>query len=348
MIDWDLAVRTADRLVPPGPRISEREARAAVAELRDAAHRATELVTATSRLEAPDDRRGPLVVDRRGWIEANTASFSQLFDPVVERLTHRPGKPPPSRLADAVGGKATGVEIGTVMAFLAARVLGQYEPAIGRPAREARLLLVAPNVVDVERRLELDPSDFRLWVCLHEETHRVQFGAVPWLRDHVLGLQRDLVTDLSGTLDGFGEILRTVVRRLPEAVSAGGLGLGGLVLDDAARARLAQVNAVMALLEGHADVVMDDVGPAHVRSVEKIRHRFDARREGIGPVDVLVRRLLGVEAKMAQYRDGAAFVRGVQARVGVDGFNRVWSSPDTLPTTDELLEPGRWLARIGF
>lgn len=346
MIDWRLAVRTADRLVPAGPRIPADDARAAVAELREASRRATVLVTQTSRLVAPPDHRGPLVVDRRGWIEANAASFAALFDPVVERLTNRPGKPPPSRLAQSVSGKATGAEIGTLMAFLASRVLGQYEPAIGRPADEARLLLVAPNVVDVERRLELDPSDFRLWVCLHEETHRVQFTAVPWLRDHVLGLQRDLVADLSGTLEGFGEVLRAVVKRLPDAVAKGGLGLGELMLDDDTRARLAEVNAVMALLEGHADVVMDDVGPAHVGSVDVIRKRFDSRREGIGPVDVLVRRLLGVEAKMAQYRDGAAFVRAVQAQVGVDGFNNVWTSPETLPTSEELLEPGRWLARV--
>ncbi|MDO5698174.1 MAG: zinc-dependent metalloprotease [Dermatophilus congolensis] len=346
MIDWSLATRTADRLVPPGPRIPADEARAAVAELREASRRATVLVTETSRLEAPADDRGPLVVNRRGWVEANAASFSQLFDPVVERLTHRPGKPVPSRIAQKVSGKVTGAEIGTLMAFLAARVLGQYEPAIGRPADEARLLLVAPNVVDVEQRLDLSPTDFRLWVCLHEETHRVQFTAVPWLRDHVLGLQQDLVTDLSGTLEGFGEILRTVVKRLPDAVAAGGLGLGELMLTDETRARLTEVNAVMALLEGHADVVMDDVGPAHVPSVDVIRTRFDSRREGIGPVDVLIRRLLGVEAKMAQYRDGAAFVRAVQAKVGVDGFNRVWTSPETLPTSAELLDPSLWLARV--
>ncbi len=346
MIDWSLAVRTADRLVPAGPKISAEEAQAAVAELRHASGRATELVTQTARLEAPLDDRGPLIVDRRGWIEVNAASFSQLFDPMVEKLTNRPGKPAPSRVVRTVSGKATGAEIGTLMAFLSTRVLGQFEPAIGRPASAARLLLVAPNVVDVEQQLEFDPTDFRLWVCLHEETHRVQFTAVPWLRDHVLGLQRDLVADVSGTLEGFGEIVRTVARRLPDAVAAGGLGLGELLLDDATRARLAEVNAVMALLEGHADVVMDDVGPAHVPSVDYIRRRFDSRREGIGPLDVLVRRLLGVEAKMAQYRDGAAFVRAVQARVGVDGFNRVWSSPQTLPTSEELLDPAMWLARV--
>ncbi len=347
MIDWELAAATARSLSPPGPCVPAGEARGAVRELRACARRASELIGGIAGLSAPWDERGVLVVDRSGWIGASTSSFAYLFDPVVEGLLTREKGRAPSRWARTAAARATAVEVGSLLGFLATRVLGQYEPAAGRPAAQARLLLVAPNVVETERRLGLHPADFRLWVCLHEETHRVQFSAVPWLREHVLGLQRDLVTGLTGTVGDLGPVLRELTGRLPRVLAPGGMGLGELVLDEPARERLLRINAVMALLEGHADVVMDAVSPVHVPSVATIRARFDARRRGLGMLDVVLRRLLGVEAKMAQYRDGAAFVRAVQARCGVAGFNRVWESPDLLPHVGELLEPERWLRRAG-
>jgi len=207
-------------------------------------------------------------------------------------------------------------------------------------------LLVAPYLLQVQRDLDLDAADFRAWVCLHEETHRVQFTAVPWLREHLIAGSRALVVDLAPDPDRLQELVKGVGARLREAVSEGGLGLADLLTTPEQRAELAQLTAVMSLLEGHADVVMDDVGPAHVPSVAVIRERFERRRDGVGLLDKVLRRLLGLEAKMRQYRDGARFVRAVQDQVGVDGFNAVWTAPDTLPSPAEIADPGAWVRRI--
>ena len=286
-----------------------------------------------------------MIVDRPTWVDVNVASFAGLMDPVLNRLVDRPGRPM-ARPMRAAGGAVSGVEVGGLLTFMATKVLGQYDIAPAGTMQDARLLLVAPNVVDAERAMGVDPRDFRLWVCLHEETHRVQFTAHPWLREHLLERSRTLVDDLAPDLDTFRERFGTIVRGVPEAFQAGGSGLLTLFTTPEQRERVESLTAIMSLLEGHADVVMDDVGPRIVPSVAQIRARFERRRDGLGPLDVLLRRVLGLEAKMRQYREGAAFVRGVIDRVGVDDFNAVWTSPQTLPTAAEITDPPRWIARV--
>ena len=229
------------------------------------------------------------------------------------------------------------------MAFLAGKILGQYDIA---PQGTPQLLLVAPNLVAIQRELDVDAADFRAWVCMHEETHRVQFTAVPWLREHMITQAQSLVRDMTPTPSELTARTQEVLRRIPEAFSGRGGGLAELFATSAQRERIAAVTAVMSLLEGHADVVMDEVGPSVIPSVEEIRSRFEGRRGGASALDKLLRRLLGLDAKLAQYRDGAAFVRGVQAEVGVDGFNAVWSSPDTLPRPAEIHDPLAWVRRV--
>lgn len=344
-VDWNLARSTARRLTPPGPAVSTAEAARAVAELRDAAARAHGPVAETARLATPPDLPPAMVVDRPTWVDVNTTSFAGLMDPVVSRLVDRPGRPMPRPMRKA-GGAVSGVEVGSLLTFMATKVLGQYDIAPAGTIDDARLLLVAPNVVDAELAMGVNPTDFRLWVCLHEETHRVQFTANPWLREHMIGRSRTLLDDLAPDLDTLRERLGTIVRGAPEAFKEGGNGLVTLFTTPEQRERLESLTAVMSLLEGHADVVMDDVGPRIVPSVAEIRAKFERRRDGLGPVDVLLRRVLGLEAKMRQYRDGAAFVRGVIDRVGVDDFNAVWTSPETLPTAAEIADPQRWVARV--
>jgi coenzyme F420 biosynthesis associated uncharacterized protein len=344
LVDWDLAVRTASRLVRPGPQVSRTEAADVVGQLRDFAARSTGHVAATTRLATrPGDN--VLVVDRPGWVQANVAAFRAMLAPVVEEAVAR-RKHAPSPLVSAVGRRVTGAEVGSLLSFLASRVLGQYDafdPGGGR------LLLVAPNVVHVEREMDVDPTDFRLWVCLHEETHRVQFEASPWLRDHMLGRIHSLVGDLLGEPGAVLERLTSGLRNLPDLLrgsEGSGAGLLDLVQTPEQRRALAEVTAVMSLLEGHADVVMDDVGPSVVRTVDEIRRKFTQRRAGRGAVDQLLRRLLGLDAKMRQYADGAKFVRGAIDSVGVDGFNAVWSAPEHLPTPEEISAPRAWVHRV--
>ena len=339
-IDWQLARRTGHRIVKDGPSVTEGEAHAAVEDLRGAAARAHQPVADTARLHAPDGASPVHVVDRKRWIDTNVQSMSQLLTPVLDQLT---SKRPPSATARRISGKITGTETGAVMGYVASRVLGQYDLA---PGGTPSLLLVAPNIVQVERQLDLDSHDFRLWVCLHEETHRVQFTAVPWLRDHLIERARGLMTDLVPDPEALQQRLQNIAGRLPDMLREGGQGIADLVATPEQRAEMAAVTAVMSLLEGHADVVMDEVGPQVVPTVAHIREKFDARRQGAGGVDRLLRRLLGLEAKMRQYRDGAVFVRSVVDTVGIDGFNAIWTSPETLPSAAEIERPQAWVARV--
>jgi len=340
-VDWEFAKATGRRLVPAGPRVTSAQAHAAVSELREAARRSREPVAETARMHAPAAADPALVLDRPGWIDANVDSLRSMLEPVIAAMTAKRATPSP--LVQSVGGKVTGGETGALMSFLASKVLGQYDLA---PDGTPRLLLIAPNIVHTEAELGVDPSDFRLWVCLHEETHRVQFTAVPWLREHLIGAARGLSLDLMPDPDQLSARLEQLARNLPQAVRQGGPGLAELLATPEQREQIARLTAVMALLEGHADVVMDDVGPKVVPSVEQIRTRFQRRREGVGGLDRFLRRLLGLEAKMRQYRDGAAFVRAVTSSVGVDGFNAVWTSPETLPLPAEITEPGAWVRRV--
>jgi coenzyme F420 biosynthesis associated uncharacterized protein len=340
LVDWDMAAATARRLARPGPEVSASEAAEVVAALRSGATVARAHVAAVTRLDAPADGAQVLVVDRPGWIDANLAMLRGMLEPVVERLGSRRM---PSALVSSVGSRITGAEAGGLLALLSGKVLGQYDIA---PGGEPRLLLVAPNIVAVERELGVDPADFRLWVCLHEETHRVQFTAVPWLREHVLSEAQGLAADLLPDAASLSQRLEDLVRALPEVVRGEGGSLTEVLATPAQRERLARLTAVMSLLEGHADVVMDDVGPQVVESVAEIRGRFQARRAGRGGADRLLRKLLGLEAKMRQYRDGARFVRAVVEAVGMDGFNRVWTAPQTLPLPAEIEDPQAWLARV--
>ncbi|MEP7333853.1 MAG: zinc-dependent metalloprotease [Terracoccus sp.] len=340
-VDYSFAKKTGRTLVKAGPQVTRAEANDIVADLRAAAAEATAPVAETSDLHAPHGAPAPLVVDRPGWISANVDSFRALLDPVVDKLAAK-GKSSPGPTAAAIGGKVTGAEMGGLLAFLSSKVLGQYDLA---PGGTPRLLLVAPNIVATERRLQVDPHDFRRWVAMHEETHRLQFTAVPWLRDHLVSESQGLAVDLAPTPEDLTRRFEHLTRNISD-VFGSGEGIAQLFATPEQKARIARLTAVMSLLEGHADVVMDDVGPRVIPSVAEIRRKFDQRRTGAVGIDRILRRLLGLEAKMRQYRDGAAFVRGVTDQVGRDGFNAVWDSAESLPQPTEILDPAAWVRRV--
>jgi coenzyme F420 biosynthesis associated uncharacterized protein len=338
MVDWDLAVSLGSRIAGEGPSISRAEADGVVAELRAGADRSTPLVGEFTGLAAAERTAPVLVVDRPGWIAANADGFATVLAPVVEKLTARKGAP--TGLALALGSRVTGAEVGALLGFLAGKVLGQFDP-FHAPA--GRLLLVAPNIVHVERELGVDPTDFRLWVCLHEETHRVQFTATPWLTDHLLGEMHALADTLEPS-----SLLDDGLSRITDALKGGrdGGSLLDLISSPEQKEIVDRVTGVMSLLEGHADVVMDGVGPSVIPSVAAIRKRFNQRRKGVGPLDRVLRRLLGLDAKMAQYRDGAAFVRAVVDKAGMAEFNAVWERPENLPSKSEIADPQAWISRV--
>jgi coenzyme F420 biosynthesis associated uncharacterized protein len=372
LIDWSVAEATARRLVRPGPAVGPRQAEAAVAELRRSAQAAQAHVRNFAKLDVPDDGSPVLVVGRGGWINANLEAVQELSAPLAEKVRQWREGVVPSGLRSAAGtagAKLTGVELGSLLAYLSHRVLGQFDP-FGPGDGTGRLLLVAPNIVQVERELGVDPTDFRLWVCLHEETHRVQFGAVPWLRDHILGEIGTLITELEVEPAVFIERVKAAIRtvtgtgtpqstrhadetadRVGEAAEpvtrTNELSLLDMVRTPAQRAVIERLTAVMTLLEGHATYVMDGVGPLVVPSVAEISREFGRRRSRsrLRP-EALLRKLLGLDAKMRQYRDGERFVHSVVDEAGIDGFNRVWTSPNTLPTQAEISDPAAWIRRV--
>jgi coenzyme F420 biosynthesis associated uncharacterized protein len=335
LVDWDFAVTVGSRVAGPGPEVSADEAEAAVLELREGAARSTPLVREFTGLHTEAGTAPVLVVDRTGWLRANADGFAKLLSPIVDKLVEKKG--PPSAFAEAVGSRVTGAEVGLMLGFLGSKVLGQFDPF---HAPHGRLLLVAPNIVHVEREIGADPRDFRLWVCLHEETHRVQFTANPWLGDHLMTQMNAVAETIepSAVLDG--------LRRGAEAIRGGGGSVLDLFSSPEQKEILDRVTGVMSLLEGHADVVMDGVGPTVIPSVAQIRKKFNQRRQGVGTLDKMLRRILGLDAKMAQYRDGAVFVRHVVDKVGMADFNAVWSGPDTLPSKAEISDPDAWVARV--
>ncbi|MBL1077333.1 zinc-dependent metalloprotease [Nocardia sp. 2] len=334
-VDWNLAARTGAALVPAGPRVTRYSAEQAVLELAEASKRAEGPVREVSRLiddsPVPDAR----VVDRPGWIQAAADSMAQLTGTGAESGQGR------------FVGKPAGVQAGAMLAFLSTAILGQYDPFSGP---DGTLLLVAPNIMAVERALGVPPSDFRLWVCLHEVTHRVQFSSAPWLAEY-----------MRTNVDTLGEVgdepLADMLGRLVEAVRdrrrgiedpAGGvIGLLRATQPEAQRDALDRLLMLGTLLEGHADHIMDAVGPAVVPSVTRIRAAFDQRRKRpANPVQRLLRALLGMDAKIAQYVRGKKFVDEVVATVGMDAFNTVWTDSETLPRTDEINDPQRWVTRV--
>lgn len=338
-VDWAVAARTANRLLRRGPEVSRSEAFAAVESLRDLADVADEHVRNLTQLD-PGDRLAPTrVVDRSAWVQTNADGMARLLGPLTDRLSRNRG-------GGAVSARLTGAEAGAVLAFLAGKVLGQYD-VFG--SRGGELLLVAPNIVEAERSLGVDPHDFRLWVCLHECTHRLQFTAVPWLVDHmhseVAALTEAIELDpkvLRERLSGAMRELGAAVRGAQEPTD----GLISIVQSPASQVILDRLTAFMSLVEGHAEYVMDAVGPDVVPSVEAIRGRFNKRRQGTNRIDRIVRRLMGLDAKMRQYADGRVFVREVVDKVGMDGFNAVWTSPETLPRKEELSTPELWIGRV--
>lgn len=353
--------------------MSGSEISAAVENLRLMAEKSVPHVHEISQLEAARDLRDSevLVVDRASWAKANTQSFAVMMDPVLRAVAEKAAETAKRTTGAgspgaAVSATVTGAQLGGVLAFLSNKVLGQYDPfaalapsaSSNAQASGGRLLLVAPNIITVERELKVDPADFRLWVCLHEQTHRVQFAAAPWLRHHMLGEIEKLGELLVGDSENFGERLLQTAKELGSkrgrhaGTNPDGGPSRGSVLDllqnPEQKESLSHLTAVMSLLEGHANVVMDGVDQSIVPTVRTIRQRFNSRGKDRGIMEKFIRNLMGLDAKMRQYSDGAKFVRETVAIAGMEGFNNVWTQAENLPTEAEIHNARLWVERMGL
>ncbi|MBH5141415.1 zinc-dependent metalloprotease [Rhodococcus erythropolis] len=337
-VDWSLAAKAGIKLARGGPAMSRYTAETATAELAEASKRAELPVREVTGLADGLPVPAADVLDRAGWITAASRS-----------MAHLTGADPDGS-GNLIVGKPAGLQAGAMLAYLSSAILGQYDPFTGE---HGTLLLVTPNIVSVERSLRLNPSDFRLWVCLHEVTHRVQFSSSPWLAEYM----KESVETLGATVD---ESMTDVVGRLgaelrsrKEPDSSDGATAGGIIgllrasQAEPQRDALDRMLVLGTLLEGHADHVMDAVGPAVVPSVATIRAAFDKRRQRkSNPVQRIIKMLLGMDAKMAQYVRGKAFVDAVVLKVGMEQFNTIWAGPETLPLLDEIDNPDAWVKRV--
>jgi coenzyme F420 biosynthesis associated uncharacterized protein len=338
-VDWRFAATVGVRLARPGPAASDYTRRQAIDELASASKKAEPLVRDVTGLATDGEVPAARIVDRAEWVRAAADS--------MRVMTNGSEKP-----RGFLTGRLTGAQTGAVLAFVSAGILGQYDPFFAE--KKGCLLLVYPNIISVERQLKVDPADFRLWVCLHEVTHRVQFTANPWLPDYMSDalalLTRDAGDDIGEVAGRLAEYVRNRGLGTPSDADGAASGIVGLVRavqSGPQREALDQLLVLGTLLEGHADHVMDAVGPKAVPSVATIRGRFDDRRHRKPPpLQRLMRALLGLDAKLNQYTRGKAFVDHVVGKVGMERFNTVWSGPETLPLPAEIENPQRWIDRI--
>jgi coenzyme F420 biosynthesis associated uncharacterized protein len=340
MVDWQLAGKVAEGVAALQPS-GDPEPFKRLVEPADESERLvreyTGLVPSAGALPVAES------IDRRAWIDANLDSMRGVLEPAASRAGEKFGA-----LGGVIGGAAgavLAVEAGALSGFLAGRVLGQYEFPVLDAEAPARLLFVAPNLGHAAKQLDADADRLLRWVALHEITHALQFGGVPWLRPHLAGMVRELTSSLTIDPAGLfsGSSPMESVGKIVEAVKEGEVGT--LVLGPERRELIDRVQAFMAVLEGYAEHVMDAVGETVIEDLASLRAALERRRGDRTGLLRLFEKLIGMELKLRQYQQGKRFCDGVVERAGIAGLNRVWEGPERLPTLAELDDPGGWLDR---
>jgi coenzyme F420 biosynthesis associated uncharacterized protein len=287
------------------------------------------------------------VVSRADWAGVNLDALAHVLDPVAGRLDERLSSAGPLAGALKLGASATlAAEAGLVMGYLSQRVLGQYELSLLGGDTEPRLLFVGPNLAGAVRDLDVDADSFGRWICAHELTHVFQFQGVPWLREHMSGLLREYVATLEVRIEkGAAGGLPSIPDpdRLVEAFREG--GLAALVQSPEQRALMDRVQAAMSVIEGYSEHVMDVLAAELIPDHQSLRAAMDKRRRSRTAPQRIIERLLGFDVKLRQYEQGKRWADAVADLAGIEGLNRVWSSPEALPTADELQHPAEWLER---
>ena len=343
MIDWRLAETIAKTVAsaapaPAGPYTDFAD------EVEAFAHESAERVAAYTGLAGADEVPAPETVDRSGWATTNLASMRSVLDPVAERLGSGTGAL--GGVARVASGTLLAIEVGVLSGFLAARVLGQYEFPVLDPSVPPRLLFVGPNLASAAKSLDADSQELARWVALHETTHALQFGGVPWLRGHLASRVGALLDGMEVAVDA-KRLLRLPgtddVRGLVDAVRRG--ELIQFVAGPERAALLDELQATMALIEGYAEHVMDAVGEALLPDLDRLRTGLERRRRERSGLLKLLERVIGLELKLRQYEQGKRFCDAVVAEGGIEALNRAWTSAEHLPSKDELDDPSGWVRR---
>ena len=343
LIDWDavrdIAHRRLGVAAAPIPAAQRAEA--------DAFYRATLLriepiVAEEIGSQLPAALETPAVVDRLEWVDLNLATFRTLFER-IERLllASQTGPDTAGRAVSRWLNRAVGnQQLGFMLAFLGRKVLGQYDVSLvaAGPAR-GRLTFVEPNILGTAAAMRLPRDEFRTFIALHEVTHAFEFEAHPWLRPYFADLVGRTMEQLASESGGLME-------RVRQAVSGGDGHWLERIMTPAQRATFAQTQALMSLLEGYSNHVRNAAGSRILPNFAEVHARFERRGERRGTIERAIMRLTGLDLKMEQYAAGERFADAVIAERGRDFLNRVWTGPETLPTLEEIREPGLWIARI--
>lgn len=344
-VDWALAAQVAARFSGSDPFANSYHSVGMAAEFAELTERAQAYVEAETGLRSAAGDARARVVGRDDWVRANLASYRRLLQPVLARLGEASGP------ANVLSGKIAAVELGGLLGWMSTRVLGQYDLLVLEdedPDEQDLVYYVGPNILALEKRHGFPPTEFRLWVALHEVTHRTQFTGVPWLRPYFLGL----VEELMGAADPDPSRLFTAVGRVAEAVRTrtNPLEDGGVMALFATpeqRSAMERVGGLMSLLEGHGDVTMDRAAIDQVPSADRFARVLRARRTEMNLATKLLQRVIGLEAKLAQYEQGERFIAEVEKVGGPALLHRAFEQPENLPSMVEIRDPRVWLRRMG-
>jgi coenzyme F420 biosynthesis associated uncharacterized protein len=339
LADWDTAAEVGRRFAGAGIPVTAVERARMREDFAELVPESEGLIAEFTGMAPDGVRPRPWVMSRNDWIGQNLRGIQRLLEPLAARILARgSGKRADFRR------KGLGAQIGILFGYVSRKVLGQYDVFLPRDD-EGLLYFVGPNIAEAERRFGLPQRDFRMWIAVHEATHRVQFSSTPWLKSHLSGMVDGYLSTVS--LDS-GELMRQLRRAIDE-VRAGsdwrGIGVFYLLMNEEQREMFRRMQGVMSLLEGHASYVMNGVGEGRIAELDRMRRSLKERRR-TGGVERQFQRAVGFESKIRQYDVGERFVATIVDRAGMETFNLVWREEANLPTIDEVAEPDRWLARI--
>lgn len=283
------------------------------------------------------------VVDRSDWVKANLASFRRLLRPLTGRFEGQLKGP-----AGWVTPKVAGAELGLILGWMSGRVLGQYDMLVLEDedvADQDLVYFVGPNLARLEERHGFDPEQFRLWIALHELTHRAQFTAVEHLRPHFLSLVERSMAATEPDPQMFFELLGRVAAAIRSGRNPFAEGIGALLASPDQQIVMGEIGGMMSLLEGHGDVVMDRAAVSRVPDAGRFGETLRARRQQAGLAKA-AGQMLGLEAKMRQYADGERFIEAIETAHGWAGVEAAFGTVGSLPTLDEIRQPDRWAQRV--
>jgi coenzyme F420 biosynthesis associated uncharacterized protein len=341
LADWSVARTVAVRVAGPGPGLSPLDRARLREDFSELVPEAERLVMDFTDLRPAGYPSRPWVMSRSEWLGANIRSLQTVLGPVTEKLVRGQGNPALTTVRRTV----LGAEVGALLGYVSRKVLGQFDLFVP-PDDDGTIYFVGPNIAGVERRHAFAQRDFRLWISLHEVAHRLQFGAVPWLRPHVSGLMDSYLGSMNLDMKAIVEL----VRKAAGDVRAGradwrGTGWITILMSPEQQETFRRMQAVMTLLEGHGNFVMNSVGEGRVRELHRLARTLRQRRQSHA-VERAFQRAIGFDQKSRQYDRGEAFVAHAVGRAGMEGFNRVWDGPANLPTLEELARPDEWVARV--